>query len=648
MTFVQQSGTITGLSSPWWSPGPQRTSVEMYNRYFYDYATLYRTQPNVRTCIDFLARNVAQLGLHVYRRLSDTNRERLTDHELTRIIDRPLPPKYKVTRFKLINSLVSDLGVYFNAYWLKIRVDDQMSLLRIPPDMVTPIGGMLIERYEVAVDGENVSFDSDEVVHFFGYNPENGILGLSPLETLRRVLAEEFSAGEYRESFWQNAARIGGVIERPLAAPSWGDTARSNFLAGFEALYTGKTNSSRTVVLEDGMTWKEAAFSPRDAEYLAGRQLTREECARAYHIPPPLVGILDHATFSNISEQHKSLYTDTLGPWLQMIQSDVELQLLGDVDESDDVYVEFNIAEKLRGNFEQQVTALQSAVGRPWMTVNEARGRLNMPNIDNSLADELVTPLNVSIGGQASPTDSVADDPGRNEEPKSVEMKRANLVSSSDPRLREYYESRFKSALKRHYERQSRSIVSRVPKSQKVDVGGVWFDELRWNEELYEDLLPLNLAAAKAWAKRIAKQTGVTVSESWMLPWIERHSEVQAIYLNREIRDELDAALNEPEQFEAVKNVFDSAITTKSVLQAGTAVLAVASFGTHEGARAGGMKVKTWVTNSGDPRSEHQLLDGETVAIDEPFSNGMMWPGDPVGGAANNSNCQCTVNFSRR
>jgi len=84
-------------------------------------------------------------------------------------------------------------------------------------------------------------------------------------------------------------------------------------MAEFEALYAGEDNSGKTAVLEEGMTWKQASFSARDSEYLAGRKLTREECARAYHIPLPMVGILDHATFSNIKEQHKNLYQDCLG-----------------------------------------------------------------------------------------------------------------------------------------------------------------------------------------------------------------------------------------------------------------------------------------------------------------------------------------------
>jgi phage portal protein BeeE len=54
--------------------------------------------------------------------------------------------------------------------------------------------------------------------------------------------------------------------------------------------------------------------------------LRREVCAAAYHIPQPMVGILDHATFSNIKEQHKHTYQDTLGPWMENIQQEIERQ----------------------------------------------------------------------------------------------------------------------------------------------------------------------------------------------------------------------------------------------------------------------------------------------------------------------------------
>ena len=54
---------------------------------------------------------------------------------------------------------------------------------------------------------------------------------------------------------------------------------------------------------------------------------------------------------------------------------------------------------------------------------------------------------------------------------------------------------------------------------------------------------------------------------------------------------------------------------------------------------------KTWVATLDDRvRESHAELDGETVPIDEPFSNGLMYPADPSGDdPAQVYNCRCTM-----
>ena len=658
MPVVQSVTSLVDMPSGWW-PLTSYGSLRLYDQYNYDYATIYRTQPNVRTCVDFLARNIAQLGLHVFRRVSDTDRVRLTDHPLAVVLDKPLPAEYKVTRYRLIEALVGDLGVYFNAYWLKIRREGggTLGLLRVPPPYVTIEGGLVPTGYKVTVGGKIIPVPLDGIVHFRGYNAENPITGLSPLETLRRVLAEEHAAGDYREHFWQNAARMGGVIERPAAAPEWSDPARARFKAEFEALYAGGDNSGKTAILEEGMTWKAGSFNPQESEYLAGRKLTREECGRAYHIPLPLIGILDHATFSNIREQHKNLYQDSLGPWLAMIEQDIELQLLPELGDTNGVYCEFNIAEKLAGAFEDQVTALQAAVGRPWMTANEARARLNLPSLGED-ADRLVTPLNVLVGGQANPQDSAppkalaagGDNPlsGEGQIVNTSVTTKARGLDTHQPELRERHELKWIEVLTRHYRRQEAAIMSRIPEEPgKSDIGGVWWDEERWDRELYEDLLRLNVLTTGAWASEFATRLEVEVSEDRMLPWLQEHSRVEAGYINGQTRDQLTEALRAPEPHQVVKELFLTAISVWARRQAISGITTAASFGAHEAAQAGGLRMKTWRVNSSNPRDFHLAMHGETVGIRERFSNGMRWPGDPAGGAENNAHCQCSVEFGR-
>lgn len=398
MAVVLSGGQVegtTGAPAAWTD-----RRVALYGEYFADYASIYRTQPAVRTVHDFLARNIAQLGLHAFRRRGDNDRQRLRDHPLPRLINRPNP---RTTRYRAIDALVHDFALYDDAFWLKLRQADQRAVVRLPPSMVRPEGATLLgaTSYELIGTTGRVTVGPEELVHFRGYNPTSTAGGLSPMETLRRVLAEDVASGEYREKFWLNAARHEGVLSRPAGAPAWSDTARRRFREEFEALYTGPLSSGRTAILEEGMTFTPTSFSAKDSQYLEARKLTREEVAAAYHIPPPLVGILDHATFSNIQEQHKQLYSDTLGPWLVMIAEELELQLLPDVPDTADCYLEFNLAEKLRGSFEEQAEHLRTSVGAPWLTRNEARARSNLPALPGG--DELITPLNVAVDPNGAP-----------------------------------------------------------------------------------------------------------------------------------------------------------------------------------------------------------------------------------------------------
>lgn len=426
------------------------------------YATLYARQPNVRTCVDFLSRNIAQVPLHAFRRVSDTDRQRLSNHDLVRWVGDPNP----ATRaYRLTEALVGDLGIYLNAFLLKVPSVEadgrpRIGLVRLPPEQMSIEGGLLPSNFKWTTSRGVADFAPGDVCYFGGYNPLDPLKGLSPLETLRTRLAEEQAAGEHREAYWRNAARMDGVIERPINAPRWTPIQKTSFREQLKEFTQGGVRAGSTLVLEDGMTYKGAAFSARESEYLLARKLTREECAAAYHIPLPMVGILDHATFSNIKEQHKQLYQDTLGPWLEMLVQEWAAQLLIECEDQANVYLEYNIADKLKGSFEEQATSLNLLVGRPIMTADEGRARLNLP----SLADQ-----DPSAGQLAEQQGGPATAAVPRDAPSSGAVAVVDIVEGHRAR---------------HTAR-----LARVPIEARADAFTAHLN--RWNRELTTDLTPL-------------------------------------------------------------------------------------------------------------------------------------------------------------
>lgn len=382
--IVQSFGALQALSPPstgWQMSRSSGGSLDLYGASLQSYKRIYDSQPNVRIPVDFLSRNVAQLGLPVFRRVSDTDRVRLPEHELALMLEHPNPGS---TRYRLIEDTIQDYLIYWHAYWLKIRTSP-MGLVRLPAGEMSIVGTLLPTRFVwTGANGQKRDFDPSEIVHF------GALDGISPLETLRRILAEEYAAGEYRQQMWANGARQSMVIQRPLAAPKWTEPQKQSWRTQWQDAYAaGGSRPGSTAVLEDGMTAVANTFTSKDAEYLAARKLTREECASAYHIPLPMVGILEHATYSNVREMRKMLYSDCLGPLLEMIQAEIELQVLPDCTDTDRIYLEFNIAEKLKGSFEEQAQSLQLAIGKPWMTANEGRALQNLPSTGNPKDDEI-------------------------------------------------------------------------------------------------------------------------------------------------------------------------------------------------------------------------------------------------------------------
>jgi HK97 family phage portal protein len=414
VTFVVSSGQLASLNRPSYNyvQGPVANSIRLGESFQPTYAQIWETQPQVRTVIDFLARNIAQLKLRTYRRVSETDRERLRDHPFAQLVRKPNP---YTTRYRFFDAIVHDRCIFDAAYLAKVRVPGPnggpQHLMRLDPARVQPLGEENLWPTGFRYGGERNyrDFRADEVVYLRGYNPSDARIGLSPLATLRSILVEEYEAGVWRAQMWRNGARFPGYIARPAEAPEWPTPARERFKASFQASYSGNgSNAGGTPILEEGMTFHPSGITPEQAQYLQTRKLTREEVASAFHIPLPMVGILDHATFSNIEEQHRNLYQDTLGPWLTEIEEEFMLQLLPELDSDPDVYCEFDLQDKLKGDFDQETRALVSATGGPFMSRNEARARRNLPQIDGG--DELIVPLNVTEGGQGSPFDSAPDD----------------------------------------------------------------------------------------------------------------------------------------------------------------------------------------------------------------------------------------------
>lgn len=375
---------------------------------------LWRKQPALRMVTSFLADNIAQVPVHAFERDADGDRQRLdSSHALARALKWPDRPR--LTAFDLMWALVLDMCLW-DRYCAQVFVDESgvVQLVRIPPtqwkfERDSTKRPKLIKGRRA--DGTDFAIGLDRAVWLDGYPSDDET---SPVESLLGILAEADMAAEYRRQLWANGGRMPGWIGRPQSA-TWTTEARDRFRTGWQKYAAGGVRAGSTPLLEDGMEYHELAvgITPENGEQLESRKLSIAEVANAFHIPPQMVGQDAGSSYNSVAGYREQLYSDTLGVWFQRIQGAFNARLVPQLADPDRVYVEFNVAEKLRLAFDDQARIFQAATGGPIMTRDEARERLNLPKKGGD-ADELIVPMNVTVGGQASPTDSGSQNIGGN------------------------------------------------------------------------------------------------------------------------------------------------------------------------------------------------------------------------------------------
>lgn len=601
---------------------------------------VWRTQPSVRKVVSFIARGHAAVPRKVYDRVSDTERLRVTDDPLARAMKFPNPSP-GMTAYQFWFDVVVDYMLYDRYCIAKAEIDGELELHRVPARKVRFKTNALDEITKVVlyIGGERQELDPARFIIGHGYS-HSGANGTSPMSTLADILAEQNEAVQYRRDLWKRGARFGGVITRKTDWPN--GKARRRFLRGFQKFASGGASAGSWLLLEDDMEAKAIeSMKPSEALDLAGRTLSDIQVASAYHIAPELIGARE-GNFSNMKAFFEALYGPALGPLI----TDIDQTLNAALTRTSSLYIEADVDAMLRGNFDDQLKSLQSSVGAAWLTRNEARALSNLPPIDGG--DDLVVPLNVLIGGQANPRDSAPKSTALDDlvPPALVGRKAAHICVKA--RAPEPYTTKTEQVLTAFLDRQKNAVLSALGATDHDD----WWDTDRWDSELAGDLLALAVSTSTEVAQTTLETVGFDPDEydvDRTLPFLAAVAESRAGMINATTQERVKEAVDsEDDEAPTPADVFEDRKDADVGSSATALVTTFSSFAVAEVGHqfAPDTATKTWAIRSKRPRITHALMNGETVPISEKFSNGMDWPGDPVGGADEVSGCECEIELT--
>jgi HK97 family phage portal protein len=203
-----------------------------------------------------------------------------------------------------------------------------------------------------------------EVLHIRDRS-DDGLIGRSRLHRAAETVSSALAVQEFAGAMYANQVVPSGVLEAEgkLSAESLKMLAER-----FREAFSGSGNAKKSLVLDQGLTWKSISISPEDAELLASRRFTTEELARLFQVPPPIVGDYTHNTFTNAATAGRWFASFTLQPWIKKIEAAIDRALL-----SEEFEIEIDLSGFLRGDPEQRWKAHEIAVKNRILTANEIR-----------------------------------------------------------------------------------------------------------------------------------------------------------------------------------------------------------------------------------------------------------------------------------
>lgn len=355
----------------------------------------WKTQPSLRKVVGFIARNVASVPWKVFERLDDDNRRRASES----IAEQRLrQPRRFLTGYGLMYRLTVDRCLYDRC--AVVLVDGIPH--RVPARMLVIESNAMdeIEFVGANVAGRTVDLTPLPIAISTGWDAWSGD-GISPLQTLDAILQEQTNAVEWRSKLWDERPKFSGIVKRPKDAPKWSETQRNRWVQSFREFRAGTAGGAP--IFEDGMEWEDwgQSITPTDAMDIEGRKLTDAEVASAFYIAPELVGARE-GTFSNIAAFRQMLFGPALGPHFEEFEQAFNAEIIPAL-AGDRFYAELDRQAAINGSLIEQAKVMSTAVGGPWMTRAEGRALQNLPKLEGT--EEIITPLNVLVGGQASPQD---------------------------------------------------------------------------------------------------------------------------------------------------------------------------------------------------------------------------------------------------
>ena len=625
-----------------------------------------------------IANSLASVPLIVERSDNGTDWELAPDSFAQKLLNKPNPFDTQTT-FK--KKIAYHLILAGNAVWTKFRDESHgvtkgkpVSLWCLMPQHVNPIRSnqMWCSGYEFKVKGRDPQkIPREDILHWMEINPSDHHWGISRIEVLRKLIQTNNEQLDFQNASVVNRGVISGILHiKNNPTPQQFQKAKKKVENDLE----GPRNARRVLITSNKVSWQQIGHSPEELDFLNSRIEGHKEMSIGMGVPLAILGDLQGSTFNNLVETKQIFWENTMIPLGTDVEDGLNCWLMPELSERVrgrryEYRVRFDwskvkaLQEDLHAKVKSFVMLSKCDVFNP-LAINR---ELDLGFSEDDLK-EVITDAEFEVVDDTPP--QIAQILERLALPSTQTKMLAEYKAFDDDRRR--FERRAKRTLDEVFKTELRLLLDSFDDGDNLEEARAkLIAALNENEENWIEILTAMYESGIDFFARDEYNRGERQlkSLSYNRKAYEGLNNAIRTFINRTVGQRVEAIARTTRERlislvidaqsrnlstgvlrEAIRQLYrDEYVNQRSILISETEHATITNRGASYGAEVIAEEedvriIGTWITRQDSKvRDSHDTIHGQVRDYGEPFSNGLIEPGDENAPIEETINCRCKL-----
>lgn len=284
-----------------------------------------------------------------------------------------------VSKEPFYNAVIVSMLLDGNAF-IRVYRDSQGKPLNLvvlnPTDVEVVRNG--IGRVMFRVQSHDELLSSEQVLHIVDVLKPGQIRGVSRVEALKENFGLAIALESFAARYFGQGVTMAGHIEFP---GNLSPEQAKDLSDAFSSRHGGFKKAHKVGVLSGGAKFVSDQVDNNAAQFIDSRRMAVEDVARAFNIPPHLLGLPGTNTYSSVEQNNIAFTSMTLRPIVQKLEGAFSTLLSAEAG-GENAFIRFSMDGLLRGDSNSRFAAYSNGLQSGWLTVNDVRRLEDLPPVE--------------------------------------------------------------------------------------------------------------------------------------------------------------------------------------------------------------------------------------------------------------------------